>query len=141
MIYADTSVTVPIYCPEPVSAKAQRYLSLHGPLAISPLVRVEFASALARRVRLGELSTADAARIRSMFNVQIGEGIYQQLMIEAEHYDHAEQVLAQSDCPLRSLDALHLAIAACAGLQVITADKPMALAAKTLGVKCRLLEP
>jgi len=47
--------------------------------------------------------------------------------------------LAQFAIPLRTLDALHLAIAAQNNLELVTADKQLSQSARKLGVRTRLL--
>jgi predicted nucleic acid-binding protein len=47
--------------------------------------------------------------------------------------------LAQFAVPLRTLDALHLAVAADNHLEVITADRQLSQSARKLGVRTRLL--
>ena len=42
MIYADTSVLVAYYCPEPLSEKAEALLTTHEQPVISALAEVEF---------------------------------------------------------------------------------------------------
>ena len=51
MIYLDTSVLVAYYCPEPLSRAAERAARAEVAPSISDLCEVEFASALARKVR------------------------------------------------------------------------------------------
>ena len=56
MVYVDTSVLAAYYCTEPLSAAAQTAIrEAHEPV-ISLLVEVEFASAVALKVRTGELT-------------------------------------------------------------------------------------
>ncbi len=47
--------------------------------------------------------------------------------------------MARRETPLRTLDALHLAVAHCHDLQVLTADQGMAEAGGELGVEVTLL--
>src|SRR6266404_5831728 len=61
-MYIDTSVLVPYYCPEALSRAAERTLRGDPRPAVSDLVEVEFFSALARKVRVREMSAADASR-------------------------------------------------------------------------------
>jgi len=51
MIYLDTSVLVPYYCPEPDSGKAEKIIIEAGLPAISNLTVVELASAVSRKIR------------------------------------------------------------------------------------------
>lgn len=45
------------------------------------------------------------------------------------------------DTPLRTLDALHLAVAASNNLRLVTADETLAEAANVFGVAVQLLTP
>ncbi|NQT52965.1 type II toxin-antitoxin system VapC family toxin [bacterium] len=139
MGYVDTSVLVAYYCPERLSAKVEKaLLGLDAP-AISPLVEVEFHSAIARKVRLKELDAADATLVLSRLRAHLADGYYRVVSIEAREYGLARDWIDRLSVPLRTLDSLHLAVAFAHGLEVLTADKPLARAAKHLGVRCRLI--
>lgn len=139
MGYTDTSVLVAYYYPEPLSPKVNKALSGPAPLVISPLVEVEFHSAIARKVRLEELEPSDAAPLLSRFRAHLEGGYYRMVPIEAREYELARDWIAKLLTPLRTLDALHLATAFANDLEILTADKPLARAAKHFGVNCRLL--
>jgi predicted nucleic acid-binding protein len=76
MAYVDTSVLAAYYCPEPLSRSAQKWLARTEELTISPLVEVEFYSALAAKVRARELKVTAAARVRDLFRSHVAEGCY-----------------------------------------------------------------
>jgi len=139
MAYVDTSVLVACYCEEPLSRKAERAVRRAGPPAISPLVEVEFASALALKMRLGEIDAPSASRVLSTLRLHVEEGRFRILPIEGETYALACDWIGRFTTPLRTLDALHLAAAFSAGLPILTADKALAASAKPLGVKHRLV--
>jgi uncharacterized protein with PIN domain len=63
MAYIDTSVLVAYYCPEPLSKPAQQAIRRADPPTISPLVELELYSAVAAKVRSGDLDEAAAVRI------------------------------------------------------------------------------
>jgi len=65
MYYIDTSVLVAYYCPEALSEQVQVFLSEQVKPAISSLTEVELFSAIARKVRMGELGQSDGNRIIS----------------------------------------------------------------------------
>lgn len=65
--YLDTSVLVAYYSPEIMSEKVQAFLNDQVKPAISYLTEVELFSAIARKVRLGNLSRTDGDRIVSKF--------------------------------------------------------------------------
>lgn len=135
MHYLDTSVLVAFYLPEPMSAKVQERCSAMGALAISGLSEVEFHSALARRVRLNELSKDDALRVFSLFKLHVDEGFYRMIAPEPHDFTLARDWLATCRTPLRTLDALHLAVAFSNRLVLVTADEVLAKSAKSFGIE------
>ncbi len=139
MHYLDTSVLVALYLPEPMSAKVQECCSAMEALAISGLSEVEFHSALARRVRLNELSKDDALKVFSLFKLHVDEGFYRMIALEPRDFALARDWLATFRTPLRALDALHLAVAFSNRLALVTADKVLAKSAKIFGVAQELL--
>jgi predicted nucleic acid-binding protein len=134
MAYIDTSVLVACYVPEAGSAKAQRAVARGGRAAISLLVEVELASALSRKVRSGELSEADGRKVLRQFQRHVADGVYEMFPLAAEEYGVACDWLARFDTSLRTLDALHLAVAFCNRLTLVTADETLARGAAALGV-------
>jgi len=89
--YIDTSVLVAYYLPEPLSGSAERNLRRGGTPAISPLVEVEFASVLARKVRTRELALATARAALEQFRAHLEEGLYRRLEIGSAHYAQAQR--------------------------------------------------
>ena len=139
MHYLDTSVLVAFYLPEPMSAKVQERCSAMEALVVSGLSEVEFHSALARRVRMNELSKDDALRVFSLFKLHLDEGFYRMIGLEPRDFALARDWLATFRAPLRTLDALHLAVAFSNRLSLVTADRVLAKSAKTFGVKQELV--
>ncbi|MBM4148852.1 MAG: type II toxin-antitoxin system VapC family toxin [Lentisphaerae bacterium] len=139
MVYLDTSVLAAYYCPEALSAKAEKAILRGGRPAISLLVEVEFSSAVGRKLREGALSRADAVRIVSRFNLHIAAGCYERLAMESSHYEIAREWIGQFIAPLRTLDALHLAVCFANDAILLTADAGMAKAAHGFRVKTELL--
>ncbi len=139
MIYLDTSIVVAYYCPEPLSRRAERLIRAQSRPAVSDLTEVELRSALSRKVRTGELQMADATRIVSRFSNHLEEGLYTRLPLERRHFETAAEWLGRFALTLKTLDALHLAVAASEGLQLATADAVLARSAKTLGIETHWL--
>lgn len=139
MIYIDTSVLVAYYCPEPLSRRAERLIRAHSRPAVSDLTEVELRSALSRKVRLGELSTRGATQIASRFAGHLEEGLYTRIPLERRHYEMAAEWLGRFTLMLRTLDALHLAVATSEGFRLVTADATLARSAKALGIETRWL--
>jgi uncharacterized protein len=141
LIYLDTSVIAPFYWAEPLSDAVELLLRQDAELYISQLVEVELCSALSRRVRMGEIECIDAQAIADRFQSDLGNGFYIQLALEAVHYEIARDWIRRFDNPLRTLDALHLAIAVSHDIPLVTADEGLVISANLLGVETRILRP
>ena len=139
MAYLDTSVLVAYYCPEPISDAVQSLLARHPEPMISLLARVEFASALARKVRTRELSTRQARMAFEQFDEHCAQGYFRLVLIEPAAYELAYEWLTGFETSLRGADALHLAAASVNGEELLTADIVLARSAKDLHVKHRLV--
>ncbi len=140
MYYIDTSVLVAYYFPEPLSDKVESFLTTCMQPAISRLTEVEFYSALARKIRSGELAKIDAERLTDSFLLHIEESMYTLLYLTDDHFRLAREWIASWDTTLKSLDALHLALAASGGLTMVTADQQLARSAEALAVPVFFME-
>jgi predicted nucleic acid-binding protein len=134
-------VVVAYYVPEPLSGRVQAiYTALVAP-AISELVELELFAALSLRLRVGDLERAPAEQVARLFLRHVAGGWYTRIHLHAGHYRAARGLIARFDLPLKSPDALHLAVCAEAGLQLVTADQQLARNAQTLGVGVELVRP
>ncbi len=140
MFYIDTSVIVAYYYPEPLSEKAEVFLMAHLHPAISTLTEVEMFSALSRKIREGELYRKDAARIVAKFLSHVDGHFYTHLFVEPHHYRLARDWIGLFNTNLKTLDALHLAIAHGEGLTFVTADQGLAESAKVLALDVVMLK-
>ena len=141
MTYLETSVLVAYYCPEALSSQVQDLLREQMKPALSFLTEVEFASAVAKKVRLNELGATDGNRILAKFRSHVEAGLFRMIPVENHHWRLAGGWIGLFTTPLRTLDALHLAIASDEELQLVTSDKSFFQAAGKLDVKARLLVP
>ncbi|MBN1907962.1 MAG: type II toxin-antitoxin system VapC family toxin [Deltaproteobacteria bacterium] len=139
MIYIDTSVLLSYYCPEPLSSKAEKIIIRADSPVISPLTEVEFASALARKIREKEISTESSDKILNEFKSHVRQMFYRKIPIDAACYNLAFNWLSGNDTPLATLDSIHLAITSLNNLKIITADKQLARAAHKYGIDYQLL--
>jgi uncharacterized protein len=139
MPYFDTSVVAAYYCPEPLSSVAERALLKASLPTISPLVEVEITSAVARKLRERAIEHDDAVRVLASFRAHVSQGAFALAPVTTYHYTAAANWIGLLSVPLRTLDALHIAVAAEIGEELITADRQMASSAKALKVRCRLL--
>jgi len=135
MHYVDTSVLVAYYCPEALSEKVEAFLTTHIQTSISLLTEVELFSAISRKIREGNLHAEDGSRITSLFLSHREASFYRSIEIESRHYAVARDWIGQFNTPLRSLDAIHLAIASSESLILVTADDRLAESAETLRIK------
>jgi predicted nucleic acid-binding protein len=139
MAYLDTSILVAYYCPEPLSEAAETMILADAQPAVSALTEVELVSALARKIREGELSRENANRVLTEFQSHLNRFLFKRIPLERDHYSVAFHWLAQFAVPLRTLDALHLAVAAQNNIELVTADRQLLQSARKLGVRTRLL--
>ena len=139
MAYLDTTVLVAYYCPEALSEAAEKMMLGDQQPSVSALTEVELVSALARKVRERELSRENANHVLTEFQSHLNQFLFKRIPVERAHYSVAFTWLAQFGVPLRTLDALHLAVAADNHLEVITADRQLSQSARKLGVRTRLL--
>ena len=139
MNFIDTSVVVAYLCPEPLHGRAVRAMSGARGRLVSPLVRVEVASALSLKARTGEMDDKSARLVANELSRQIDDGVF--IMREVGTADHrqAHDWIMALRTPLRPADAIHLACAASHGATLLTADRQLAASAKLLGVKCKLI--
>jgi len=92
--YFDTSALIPYYRPEPISDQVQALLvASEDPVLISVLTETEFASVLARLVRMNELRDSDASLIQAAFQEDIHRGCYRVLDLQRENYHLARDWL------------------------------------------------
>lgn len=133
--YLDTSVIVAALGNERQTETAQNWLAAQSPheLFISDWVMTEFSSALALKLRTGQIHTDHRAECLAVF-AQLVERSLTVLSIDSAHFRAAARLADQHQNGLRAGDALHLAICADHGTRMITLDKTLAAAATTLGV-------
>jgi uncharacterized protein len=141
LIYLDTSAIAPFYWVETLSEAIEEVLRSEVAPALSQLVEVELFSALSRRVRMAEINPETARIIANRFQSDLNRGFYTHLKVEPIHYSMARDWIRQFDTPLRTLDALHLAIANTHNISLITADMGLAESARRLGVQVQTLAP
>lgn len=140
MRYLDTCVLIAALTNEKGTHKVQRWLADQpvGDLAISDWVITEFSGALALKVRTRLLDKPARANVLAMFTAMTEESLTV-IPVAGSDFRTAARYADQHAAGLRSGDALHLAVAANHGAQLVTLDKILAKAAETLGVSSRLL--
>lgn len=139
MIYLDTSFVTPLFRNEPSTQKIENFLSSCpvGSLAISLWTRVEFASVVARDVRMKALGEAMALNLLAEFDAMVKASFHMWHPTRGD-YDLAHEFVGDFATKLRGPDALHLAIARNNGAdEFLTLDQDMLSAAKRLKIKAR----
>lgn len=138
-VYLDTSALAKWYLNEAGSDAFVAYLQSLDVAVISSLTRTEMRSLLARRCRMGEIDSALSSLLYAAFLDDIASGALSQVPVPDERYDEAAHLIARyPEHPLRTLDALHLAVARHAGVDALaTADSVMADAADAMGLAVR----
>lgn len=133
--YLDTSLLVAALTNEPDSARIQSWLSglPPGDATISDWVVTEFSSALAIKLRTGQLTVEHRAAALALFSRLSAES-FVVLPVTGAHFQAAARFTDQHVLGLRAGDALHLAIVRDAGLTLCTLDRRLAEGGQALGV-------
>lgn len=107
----------------------------HAKPSVSWLTGIEIMSALSRKVRKRELARRDAERIAALYREHVSQGCYNLIPLDGADIEWAADRIAGFDDSLRTLDALHLAIAMRESPALATSDRGLADAAKDLRMK------
>jgi predicted nucleic acid-binding protein len=135
-LYCDTSALLKLYLPEPGSGEFNRTVEGRGDLLVADLAVTEIASALSRRLRQGGLTREVARRIRHAIVGRLDDGVYERVELTREVHRRAEHfLLSLTATPLRSADALHLALATSArAASLASFDLRLGAAARAVGL-------
>lgn len=136
MVYFDTSFLAPLILEEATSGAVERFVANlpAGSLATSHWTRVEFASLLAREVRMDGLDGETAILADAQFEAMV-EASFHLLTPDAEDFTLAHRYISHHDLGLRAGDALHLAVAANRRAEAVySLDKRMGEAGTLLGL-------
>ncbi len=120
MIYLDTSIIVPLVITEDSSAAVEAMVLKvkPGELTTSLWTQIELGSLVARKLRMGELSAADAEAVRRELRKILDES-FRLLLPTAADFATATKFFDIPRTGLRAGDALHLAVAANHGARKI----------------------
>jgi hypothetical protein len=136
-LYVDTSALVKWYVAEAYSDAFEAFVAGHPGALISRLTMLELRCTLARRKRNREIDEAAEREVCRTFESDILLGHLQVEPLRDEHLAMGQHFMEQlGEVPLRTLDAIHLAIAVDSKADLIaTADRIMAQAAQQLGLQ------
>ena len=134
MIYVDTSALVKRYVSEAGSDAFDAFFLAQAPLTISRLTIVEMRCALARRRRNQQVSPKLESQVLEAFRLDVQDGALAVSSFLEDDLTLAYHLIDEvADLPLRTLDALHLAVARRHAIPAFsTADKKQAEAAQQL---------
>ena len=137
LVYLDTSALAKWYLNESRSDEFEEYLRATDEPTVSTLVLVEMRCMLARRRRSGEIDERVESRIALQVEDDVAAGYLLMRPVGDEHLLAARRLIERLEpLALRTLDAIHLAIALQIGAaEMATADRVMAAAATELGIR------
>jgi len=134
-VYLDVNVIVALFTVDPLNDRTDKTLrGLRDTLVVSDLAGAEFSAVIARRVRTRDLSAGEARTAFANFDLW-GTSQARRVEIEGGDVAHATGFVRRLDVPLRTPDALHIAIARRSGCALLTFDRTMANAARALGIE------
>ena len=133
MIYLDTNILVSLRIGDGNTVVAEEWFAQQfAPFAISAWVIAEFIGHVGLRVRKGEVSLRNSARIIEAFDEAVATNL-SILKADDSAILHSSMWLRDAHCSLQPADALHLAIAHTAGATTLaTFDERFAKAAQKL---------
>ena len=130
--YLDANVLVALLTPDPLSARAEAFLSTGAQgFFVSDFAATEFVSVVGRRIRTLEITLADGRIALANLDAWMARAA-QRVEIGTADVAVADAYLRRLDLTLLTPDALHIAIAGRIGAALVTFDRQMAASARTL---------
>jgi predicted nucleic acid-binding protein len=133
-VYLDASVLVGLFTADSFSPRARVFLADEKPVVIvSDFASAEFASAVGRLVRTREITIARARRMFAEIDGWIARAAKRIETVSADIVT-AQSFLRRLDLPLRTPDAVNIAIAQRIDASLATFDDKMRAAAAAIGI-------
>lgn len=139
--YLDSSVLVSLYVPESTTAAAESLVAGIDDPVISHLGLLETQVAMERKRKVGAFPDAAIVLVRERIEADIACHRLTVVAVESDDFRAADALNRKATSPLRSLDALHAAMANRLGLRLITLDKRLAQAAVETGLVVSWRDP
>ncbi len=136
MDYIDTSALIKGYLIEENTPAFMRWFSDEAVPCISSLSIVEFKCVIRRRERSGDVPRTRARAILDRFGRHLVDGTLEQLAWPASAFLSASDLIDRlAPLPLRTLDALHIAVARTHGCRgFASADRQQLRVLRALGI-------
>jgi predicted nucleic acid-binding protein len=133
-VYLDTSVLIKLYVAEAFSSEVEQLVAEADGIVISRLSMLEWHCAMARRLRVGQITDSYLNLARTEFTRHLAENYFRIVPYDDSLLIDALRVLdTVNPVPLRTLDAIHLTAARNARItRIATADDVMRRAAHQL---------
>jgi predicted nucleic acid-binding protein len=141
MFYLDTSVIIAALVNDDSSERASAFLwgaVNTSRVVVSDWTLTEFSSAIALKIRAGQLNSQYQAEIQQVFEGLVRE-TFELVAVERRHFVLAAKLAAQRNVDLGAGDALHLALAEETRAQLVTLDRRLADAGAALEIPARLI--
>jgi hypothetical protein len=133
-VYFDASVIVSLFAQDGNSALAARKAAqLADTAVVSDLGGAEFASAIAKRVRMKDLTAKEAAAAFTAFDIWSATRA-ERVELTPQDVAACAALLRRLDSPVRTPDALHIAIVRRIGARLFTFDAKMKACARKEGI-------
>lgn len=110
-------------------------------MVVSALTLLETQVALERKRKAGKLPSSVVAAVRAHIEAEVDRQRLHLHAVADIDYQGADGISQRVQEPIRSLDALHAAVAQRLGLELVTLDQRLHQAAQAVGIPTRWVDP